>query len=72
MRLCPGFLHDESAQDLIEYTLLLGFLVLASASLLINMGADVTRPWNNAQALMKHHGLAWGQGHGSGNPLPGK
>ena len=41
-----SFLWDESGQDLIEYTLLLSFVVLASAALFIGSGASVSTIWN--------------------------
>jgi Flp pilus assembly pilin Flp len=33
-----NFLRDEQGQDLIEYTLLLAFVAIASAALFINAG----------------------------------
>jgi len=35
----------ESGQDLVEYTLLMAFLVLASAALYININATINRLW---------------------------
>jgi len=40
-----GFLKDESGQDLIEYTLLLAFVALASAALFIGAGGSVEGIW---------------------------
>ena len=40
-----GFLRDEQAQDLIEYTLLLAFVCLASAALFISAGGSVAGIW---------------------------
>jgi len=40
-----GFLQDESGQDLIEYTLLLAFVALASAALFIGAGGSVSGIW---------------------------
>jgi Flp pilus assembly pilin Flp len=37
-----NFLRDESGQDLVEYTLLLAFVALASAALFIGAGAQVS------------------------------
>ena len=39
------FAQDESGQDLIEYTLLLAFVALASASLFLSAGNSVTSIW---------------------------
>jgi len=40
------FLRDEQAQDLIEYTLLLAFVCLASAALFISAGGSVAGIWS--------------------------
>jgi len=42
------FWKDESAQDLIEYTLLMAFVALASASLFISAGTSVSGIWGTA------------------------
>ena len=42
LRLCA----EEDAQDLIEYTLLLAFVCLASAALMTNAGRSVGTIWN--------------------------
>jgi len=42
------FLRDEQAQDLIEYTLLLAFVCLASAALFISAGGSVSGIWTSA------------------------
>jgi Flp pilus assembly pilin Flp len=39
------FLNDEQGQDLIEYTLLLAFVCLASATLFIGAGRSVSGIW---------------------------
>jgi len=39
------FWADEQAQDLIEYTLLLAFVALASAALFISAGGSVKTIW---------------------------
>lgn len=43
-----NFLKDEQGQDLIEYTLLLAFVALASAALFIAAGGSVSGIWNVA------------------------
>jgi len=40
-----GFWRDESGQDLIEYTLLLAMVCLASAALFVSSGASVSGIW---------------------------
>jgi Flp pilus assembly pilin Flp len=40
-----SFLSDEQGQDLIEYTLLLAFVALASAALFIGAGGSVQGIW---------------------------
>ncbi len=43
--LVQTFWRDESGQDLIEYTLLLAFVALASASLFIGGGGSISGIW---------------------------
>ena len=40
------FLKDEQGQDLIEYTLLLAFVCLASAALFISAGGSIGGIWS--------------------------
>lgn len=42
------FLHEEQGQDLIEYTLLLAFVALGSASIYIATGSSTQTVWNAA------------------------
>jgi Flp pilus assembly pilin Flp len=41
-----NFVKDEQGQDLIEYTLLLAFVCLASAALFISAGGSVGGIWS--------------------------
>jgi len=41
-----AFLKDERGQDLIEYTLLLGFLALASSALFFGSGGSIGGIWS--------------------------
>ena len=50
--LIKNFLEDESGQDLIEYTLLLGFVALASAGLFVNAGRSVKGVWVSANSTL--------------------
>jgi Flp pilus assembly pilin Flp len=43
-----NFLKDEQAQDLIEYTLLLAFVCLATAALFISSGGSLSGIWTAA------------------------
>lgn len=45
MNILKNFLRDEQGQDLIEYTLLLAFVALASAALFISAGTSVNQIW---------------------------
>ena len=42
------FVREESGQDLIEYTLLMAFIALASAAIFISAGGSVTTIGSNA------------------------
>ena len=45
-----SFIHDEQGQDLIEYTLLLAFVCLASVALFIGVGGSVGGIWSSANS----------------------
>jgi Flp pilus assembly pilin Flp len=45
MTFLRNFWNDEQGQDLIEYTLLLAFVALASAALFIGAGGSVSKIW---------------------------
>jgi Flp pilus assembly pilin Flp len=42
------FLNDEQGQDLIEYTLLMAFIALASASIFVSAGGSISGIWGAA------------------------
>jgi Flp pilus assembly pilin Flp len=46
------FCKDETGQDLVEYTLLLAFVALASAALFIGAGAQVSGIWGTANTQL--------------------
>jgi Flp pilus assembly pilin Flp len=52
------FLKDEDGQDLIEYTLLIGVLVLASAAILGKTGSSVSGVWTGANTVLHNALLA--------------
>ena len=47
-----NFLRDEQGQDLIEYTLLLAFVCLASAALFLAAGGSVAGIWTSANSRL--------------------
>ena len=47
-----NFIQDEQGQDLIEYTLLLAFVCLASAALFISAGTSVGGIWTQANTRL--------------------
>ncbi len=48
-----SFLRDEQGQDLVEYTLLLAFVALASAALFIGAGGVIGRIWTAANTRLE-------------------
>ena len=42
------FLRDEGGQDLIEYTLLVAFIAVASAGIYMDAGINVSNIWSSA------------------------
>jgi Flp pilus assembly pilin Flp len=53
-----NFLRDEQGQDLIEYTLLLAFVCLASAALFISVGGSVGGIWSTANSSLSRANTA--------------
>jgi len=49
-----NLLRDEQGQDLIEYTLLLAFVALASATLFIGSGGSVSSIWGAASSTLSN------------------
>ena len=47
-------LFDESGQDLIEYTLLMAFVALASAALFIGAGGSINSIWGTANTQLSN------------------
>ena len=48
MLLLRSFWKDEQGQDLIEYTLLMAFVALASAALFMGAGKSIKGIWTNS------------------------
>ena len=53
-----NFCHDESGQDLIEYTLLLAFVALASASLFMSAGNSINSIWQTGNNTLSSAAVA--------------
>ena len=54
MTFLKGFLREEQGQDLVEYTLLLAFVALASAALFIGAGGSVSGIWATANKQLEN------------------
>jgi len=52
MKHIKTFLSDDQGQDLIEYTLLLAFVALASAALFIGAGDSVKGIWTTTNTQL--------------------
>lgn len=52
MQLWNRFVKEEEGQDLVEYTLLLAFVALASAALFIGAGTSVNSIWSSANSRL--------------------
>jgi Flp pilus assembly pilin Flp len=46
--------NEEQGQDLIEYTLLMAFVALASAALFINVGTNITNIWTKGNNILSN------------------
>jgi Flp pilus assembly pilin Flp len=47
-----SFFQDEQGQDLIEYTLLMAFVALASAALFIGAGGSISGIWTTTNTQL--------------------
>ena len=45
-------LREEEGQDLIEYTLVLAFIALASAAVFTHTGSSVNKVWSSANTVL--------------------
>jgi Flp pilus assembly pilin Flp len=52
MKILRNFGREEHGQDLVEYTLLLAFVCLASAALFINAGGSINGIWTVANTSL--------------------
>jgi Flp pilus assembly pilin Flp len=46
------FWNDEQGQDLIEYTLLMAFVALASAALFLGAGGSISGIWSTSNSQL--------------------
>ena len=49
-----SFVKDEQGQDLIEYTLLMAFIALASAAIFVNAGTSIKGIWGSASTQLSN------------------
>jgi Flp pilus assembly pilin Flp len=49
-----NFLADEGGQDLIEYTLLMAFVALASAALFLGAGGSIKGIWTTTNSQLTY------------------
>jgi Flp pilus assembly pilin Flp len=58
-QLLKNFLADENGQDLIEYSLLMAFVALASAALFLGAGNSISGIWSTSNSqLVQANGQA--------------
>ena len=50
MELMAEFIYGEQGQDLVEYTLLIAFVIMASAAMYVNAGGSITGIWTTANS----------------------
>jgi Flp pilus assembly pilin Flp len=55
-----SFWQEEEGQDLIEYTLLLAFIALASASIFVSAGGSVSSIWQSGSNQLSNASVAAG------------
>jgi Flp pilus assembly pilin Flp len=46
------FVRDEHGQDLVEYTLVLALICLASTAIFTSAGSSVNKVWNSANTTL--------------------
>jgi Flp pilus assembly pilin Flp len=54
MTFLRNFWNDEQGQDLIEYTLLMAFVALASAALFIGAGGSINKIWGTSSNTLSN------------------
>ena len=56
--LMQHFLKNEEGQDLIEYTLLMAFIALASAAIFVSTGSSISTIWGSTNAQLSNAATA--------------
>ena len=54
IEMLKNFVREEEGQDLIEYTLLLAFVALASAALFIGAGQSINTIWKVTNNILSN------------------
>jgi Flp pilus assembly pilin Flp len=54
MKAILSFIQHDQGQDLVEYTLLLAFVALASAALFIGGGASISGIWSGTNLVLSN------------------
>ena len=52
MNAIRNFWNDDSGQDLIEYTLLMAFVAMASAALFLGAGGSISGIWTTSNSQL--------------------
>ena len=58
MKFLKTFWQEEDGQDLIEYTLLLAFIALASASIFLSAGGSISSIWTQGSTQLANAATA--------------
>ncbi len=64
MTLLRNFWREDQGQDLIEYTLLMAFVALASAALFLGAGGSINKIWTTTNAQLSNAATAAGAAGG--------
>lgn len=54
LNVMKGLWQQEQGQDLIEYTLLMAFVALASAALFISSGTSISSIWSDTNSQLSN------------------
>jgi Flp pilus assembly pilin Flp len=58
MKFFQRFIKDEQGQDLIEYTLLMAFIALASAAVFVSAGTSISGIWGSTSTQLSNAATA--------------
>jgi len=62
MSVLPRFLKEEDGQDLIEYSLLIAFVALASGALFLGNNGSISGIWSTSNSQLVHANTTAGGG----------